>query len=132
MTARIPLIAILDDEEGLRKAMARLLKTHGFEVETYASGADFVADARRRHFDCLLLDLYMPGMSGLDILAELRWNADAPPTIVITGRDDADLVKRALALKAVECQRKPIGEAALLQAIDRALHRAPDSIRPLR
>ena len=123
MSTKPRVIAILDDEDGLRRALTRLLNTHGFEVVTYATGPEFVADAVLRRFDCLLLDLYMPGMSGLDVLAELRWNPDAPPTIVITGHDDPDLVKRALALNAFDCQKKPISEANLLQAIDRALHR---------
>jgi FixJ family two-component response regulator len=121
--AKIPLIAILDDEDALRRALSRLLKSHGFEVASYANGREFVADAVLRRFDCLLLDLYMPEMSGIDVLAELRWNPDAPPAIVITGHDDPDLVKRAMALKAFECQHKPISEATLLQSIDRALRR---------
>jgi two-component system CheB/CheR fusion protein len=123
MSKRTPLIGILDDEEAFRRALTRLLSTHEFEIVSFADGADLIAETRRRRFDCLLLDLYMPGLSGLDVLAELRWNSDPPPAIVITGHDDPDLVKRALALNAFECQRKPITEATLLRAIDRALDR---------
>jgi two-component system response regulator DctR len=124
MSAKVPVIAILDDEDAFRRAMSRLLKTHGFEVAAYASARELIADTVRKRFDCLLLDLYMPGLSGIDVLAELRWNPEAPPTIVITGHDDPDLVKRALALNAFECQKKPISEATLLQSIGRALRRA--------
>jgi FixJ family two-component response regulator len=118
-----PMIAVLDDEEGFRRALTRLLKIHGFDVATFGTGAELIAESSRRKFDCILLDLYMPGMSGLDVLAELRWNPDAPPAIVLTGHDDPDLVKRAMALRAFECQRKPVTETTLLNAIDRALRR---------
>lgn len=123
MSRDAALIAILDDEEAFRRALSRLLKTNGFEVATFATGAQLVREVRKRKFDCILLDLYMPGMTGIDVLAELRWNAEAPPTIVITAHDDPDLLKRVLALNAFECQCKPISEATLLDAIDRALHR---------
>src|SRR3954454_23088290 len=102
MSKRHPLIGILDDEDGFRRALTRLLSSHGFQVVGFASGAELLAETRRRRFDCLLLDLYMPGMTGLDVLAELRWNPDPTPAIVITGHDDPDLVKRAIALKAFE------------------------------
>jgi FixJ family two-component response regulator len=116
----MPLIAILDDEEDLRRALARLLKAHGYGVASFATGQELIAAIRRGRFDCVLLDLYMPGMSGFDVLAELQGNPASPPVIVITAHDDVDFVKRALALNAFECQLKPIGAPALLGAIERA------------
>lgn len=116
----IPVIAILDDEEDFRRALMRLLKAHGYGVASFATGEELIAETSRCKFDCVLLDLHMPGMSGFDVLAVLRQNAVAPRVIVITGHDDADCVERALALNAFECQRKPISAPTLLAAIERA------------
>lgn len=118
-----PVIAILDDEEKLRLALARLLKAHGCKVASFASGEELLAAIEQKHFDCVLLDLFMPGMSGFDVLAAMRARAGSPPVIVITAHDEPELVSRALLLNALECQRKPIGAPALLDAIGRALHR---------
>ena len=113
-------IAILDDEEALRRALSRLLRAHDHHVVAYESGAALLGDLRRRKFDCLLLDLHMPGMSGFDVLAALARDAASPPVIAITGHDDPDFARRALVLGAFACQRKPVGAAALLEAIGRA------------
>ena len=118
-----PLIGIVDDEEGMRRALGRLLDAHAFRIQSFATGAEFLAEVRRRHFDCLLLDLLMPGMSGLDVLDQLRREPMAPPVIVICGADDPELFERALALDAFECHGKPIAQEALIGAIGRALQR---------
>jgi len=116
-----PLIGIVDDEEDFRRALERLLRAHDFRVAAFACGSHFLADEDRRRFDCLLLDLLMPGISGLEVLAELRSRPDAPPAIVLSGQDDPELFERARSLKAFECHSKPIGQAQLLGAIERAL-----------
>ena len=116
-----PLIGIVDDEEPFRRALARLLEAHDFRTAGFASGPEFLAEAGRRRFDCLLLDLVMPGLSGLDVLAALDGHPHAPPAIVISGLDDPELFQRARSMKAFECHSKPIGEAQLLGAIERAL-----------
>lgn len=123
MERSVPAIAILDDEEKLRVALARLLKAHGCEVACFASGDALLAGIGQRRFDCVLLDLVMPGMSGFEVLAALRARADSPPAIVITAHDEPQWVGRALALGARECLRKPVGAPALLAAIERALER---------
>ncbi len=66
-----PVIAILDDEEHFRRALSRLLQAHGYEVASFAAGEELIAEAARRTFGCVLLDLNMPGMSGFDVLSEL-------------------------------------------------------------
>jgi DNA-binding NtrC family response regulator len=116
-------IAILDDEEDYRRALSRLLKAHGYRVVDCATGAELVAATTRQSVDCVLLDLYMPGPSGFDILAELQRDARSPPVIVITAHDDPDSMRRALALNAFECRHKPVAASALLGDIERALHR---------
>ncbi|MFO1313972.1 MAG: response regulator [Burkholderiales bacterium] len=113
-------IAILDDEEAFRRALSRLLRAHDHHVFPYATGESLLRDLERRTFDCVLLDLHMPGLSGFDVLAEFARNAGSPPIIAITGHDDPDIAQRALGLGAFACQRKPVGAAALLEAIGRA------------
>ncbi|MFN9807052.1 MAG: response regulator transcription factor [Betaproteobacteria bacterium] len=122
-------VAVLDDEESYRRALSRLLRAHGYDVETFATGEGLRAGAAAHRFDCVLLDLYMPGMSGFDVLAELKLEPSAPPVIVITAHDDADHVRRALALGAFECQHKPIGAPRLIDAIERARRRLPHASR---
>jgi len=122
-------IAVLDDEENYRRALSRLLRAHGYEVETFATGEGLLAGTLVERFDCVLLDLYMPGMSGFDVLAELKLEPQAPPVIVITAHDDADHVRRALALDAFECQHKPVGAPRLIDAIERARHRTRQASR---
>lgn len=118
-----PTIAILDDEAAYRRALSRLLKAHAYHPVEFANGNGLVAEAGRRSFDCALLDLCMPGMSGLDVLTELKRNPRAPPVIIITAHDDPDLMRRARALNAFECWLKPVAASTLLDAIERALRR---------
>jgi len=120
MGQQIPVIAILDDEERFRLALTRLLKAHGYEVASFATGEELLAATLRRRFDCVLLDLYMPGLTGFEVLTELQGNPSSPPVIVITAHDDPDSVKRALALNAFECQPKPVRAPRLLDSIERA------------
>lgn len=113
-------IAILDDEEGFRRALSRLLRAHDHRVFAYDSGDALLRDLQRLRFDCLLLDLHMPGMTGFDVLAALGRDPGSPPVIAITGHDDSDFAQRALGLGAFACQRKPVGAATLLETIGRA------------
>jgi len=115
-----PVIAILDDEEDFRRALSRLLKAHGYEVVSVATGEALLDEIAQRRIDCVLLDLHMPGMSGFDVLAALQREEHSPPVIAVTARDDPEFERRALALHAFECQRKPVGALKLIAAIERA------------
>jgi FixJ family two-component response regulator len=114
------LIAILDDEDQVRVALARLLRAHGYKVIGFGKGEDLVEAVELHEIDCVLLDLFMPGMSGFDVLAALRDHAKAPPIIVVSAHDEADMRARAMALKARSVQRKPVSAAVLLAEIERA------------
>jgi DNA-binding response OmpR family regulator len=114
------LIAILDDEDQVRVALARLLRAHGYQVIGFQTGQELVQAVDKREIDCVLLDLFMPGMSGFDVLAALQDHAKAPPVIVVSAHDEADMRARALALNARSVQRKPISSAVLLAEIERA------------
>ena len=116
-------IAILDDEEHYRRALSRLLRAHGYEVASFSTGEELVAEVAQRAFDCVLLDLHMPGMTGFDVLARLRGQPTPPPVIVITAHDDPDFAKKAFDLDAFEYQLKPVASPVLLGAIERACAR---------
>jgi FixJ family two-component response regulator len=123
MDGRRRAIAILDDEEPLRRALARLLAAHGYDAECYARGEDLLAAVVRRRYDCVLLDLFMPGMSGFDVLAALQSMPAPPPVVVVTAHDDPALAGRASALGAIRFRRKPVTIRALLDAIEGASQR---------
>ena len=127
MSGTTTLIAIVDDEESVRKALSRLLRAAGFGVETYASGADFLRAVEQRPPHCVVLDLRMPHVSGFDVLRALR-QAELPvPAVIITGDDSADSRAQALAEGARAYLRKPVDDAMLLDAIHTALR--PDPAR---
>ena len=110
-------VAVLDDEAKFRQAQSRLLKTHGFKVETFETGNDLLAALAREPFACVLLDLHMPGMTGFDVLAELATRELRTPVIVITGHDEPGNALRVRTLGATEYLLKPVDESRLLAAI---------------
>jgi FixJ family two-component response regulator len=121
-----PLIAVLDDEPQFCKAVARLLKTHAFDVVTFTGGEAFLAEFASRSPDCLLLDLHMPDLSGFEILE--RTAGRRIPSFVITGHDQPGNRERVLALGAVHYFLKPVNESQLVDAIHAAIsHPAPTS-----
>ena len=118
-----PNVAIVDDEEPVRKALKRLLVASGFEVESYASGKEFLA-TNHQPPDCVVLDLHMPGMSGLQVLEELRASHRQLPTVVITAYDDR---RGAGAVSRCRCERLPAqaaGRAGALNSISASMAQA--------
>jgi len=123
-----PLIAVLDDERQFCKAVARLLKTHAFDVVTYTEGRTFLVDLELRSPDCLLLDLHMPDLSGFDVLERIA--ARRIPSFVITGHDQPGNAERARALGAADYFLKPVNESELVDALRAAIdHQAPTIVR---
>jgi FixJ family two-component response regulator len=119
MKTLAPLVAILDDEPEMLKAIRRLLASRGFRVDTYERGADLLtALAGSARPDCLLLDLHMPQMSGFDVLEAMRTGQILVPVIVITGHDAPGMEERARMLGAVGYLKKPVDRDDLLSAID--------------
>jgi FixJ family two-component response regulator len=115
------LIAVVDDEESVRKALARLIRSAGFDVETYSSGTDFLLSLRQRRPDCVVLDLRMPHVSGYDVQQEMKVVDAGVPVVVITGDYSAGGRTRALKLGAAAYLRKPVDDATLLAAIKAAV-----------
>jgi len=114
-----PLIAVLDDEPQFGKALARLLKTHGFEVVTFTQGEKFLEACESRLPSCLLLDLHMPGLSGFEVLERIA--ARHVPVLVITGHDQPGNDQRVRALGGLDYFLKPVNELQLLAAIHAAI-----------
>jgi len=121
----VPFIAVVDDEEQIRKALKRLLRAAGLEAEGYASGQAFLDDAASRRPDCVLLDLHMPSMSGQQLLTHIRKMAGRPPVVVITAHDAPETRDECLAAGAAAYLRKPLDDRLLLNAINAALSRRP-------
>ncbi|MEI6783629.1 MAG: response regulator [Verrucomicrobiota bacterium] len=117
MLATGPVVAILDDEPEMRKALRRLLTCRGFRVEEYERGEDLLAALNAQPLDCLLLDLHMPGIAGFDVLETFRSRQIPVPVIVITAHDEPGTADRVRVLGASAYLKKPVDRDALLSAI---------------
>ena len=117
MGSIVPYVAIVDDEEPVRKALKRLLRASGLDAESYASGKDFLEASVLREPDCVLLDLHMPRMSGLQVLAALQAARRNVPVVVITAHDARETREQCLAAGATAYLRKPLEEHELLDTI---------------
>ncbi len=114
-----PLISVLDDEPQFCKALARLLKTHGFEVVTFTRAEEFLEACELRLPNCLLLDLHMPGLNGFEVLERIA--VRHVPVLVITGHDQPGNAQRVRSLGGLNYFLKPVNERQLLDAVRDAL-----------
>lgn len=117
----MPLLAVVDDDVDVRAALTRLVSSAGFEVETFASGAEFLRSIENHEPDCVVLDLHMPGMSGFDVQGALAGGHAALPVVVMTGHDTPESRARAVQLGAKCYLCKPVNDEALLAAISAAI-----------
>lgn len=115
------LIAVVDDDEPIRKALSRLLKASDFGVESFSSGREFLDSLAKRWPDCVVLDFQMPKFNGLDVLRELRLKGVTVPAIIITAHDEPIVRANCLAAGASAYLCKPIDEMVLRQAIADAI-----------
>jgi FixJ family two-component response regulator len=121
-----PLIAIVDDDESVCRALERLIRSLGMTAETYSNSVEFVdlLDALPSFQpDCVVLDMQMPGLSGVEVQAHIRRTRGAIPIIFITAHDDRVSRERALSGGAVAFLRKPFTDALLIRTLDVALGR---------
>lgn len=114
-------IAVVDDEAHVRKALERLMRGVGFEVATYASGADFLAALAEHTPECLVLDVHMPGLNGFEVQDAMRARGARVPMVVISGQDNAKDKGHAIAGGAFTFLRKPVDGPELVAAITRAV-----------
>jgi two-component system, LuxR family, response regulator FixJ len=111
------MIFIVDDDAATRESLRLLLETEGLEARDFAAGRPFLDGTRPVGGDCLILDVNMPGMNGLEVLEELRRRGDALPVIIVTAHADAVTRHRAMAAGAVALLEKPHGADELLALV---------------
>jgi FixJ family two-component response regulator len=119
--AKTKFVAIVDDDDSMRGALQGLLKAVGLPAQAFASGEEFLKSGRHRQTACLIADIRMPGMSGLELQAKLNAEHCRIPTIFITAHGDANLRMQALRAGAVEFLAKPFDDEALLESVREAL-----------
>jgi FixJ family two-component response regulator len=113
-------ISIVDDDASVRQAIRGLLRSAGFEAQVFASAEEFLTSGRLNDTTCLVLDVRMPGMSGIELQERLIASGHTVPIIFITAHADEDERARALDRGAIDCLRKPFSDDALLDAIAKA------------
>jgi FixJ family two-component response regulator len=116
-----PLIAVVDDEESVRRALSRLLRSAGFDSEAFPSGDEFIETVSAQQPDCIVLDLQMPNVDGFRVQSWMAGAGVRIPVIVITGHNSDDTRERAMKAGAVAYLRKPVDAEALLAAIASAM-----------
>jgi FixJ family two-component response regulator len=119
-----PLIAVVDDDIAVLKALTRLLRARAFNAVPYASAKEFLAALPTAPPDCLVLDLQMPGMTGLELLQHLQREGLRIPTVVVTAHGDTDMLERCVTAGASSYLQKPLQDTSLVAAIDAATRSA--------
>lgn len=115
------MVAIVDDDESVRIALQGLMKAVGFPTKAFASAEEFLGSGQQRETSCLIADIRMPGMSGLELQARLNAENCRIPTIFITAHGDAKMRLQALRSGAVEFLAKPFNDDVLLDSVRAAL-----------
>jgi len=120
--ANPPLISVVDDDDSVRESLDGLFRSVGFIAKVFASAEEFLNSDHLRTTDCLILDVRMPGMNGVELHRHLIANNFEMPVIFITAHgSDGEVRARALKNGAVDYLDKPLSEDALLKAVDKAL-----------
>jgi FixJ family two-component response regulator len=119
--SNLPLISIVDDDDSVRESLSGLIRSVGFGARVFASAEEFLNSDRLSDTDCLILDVRMPGMSGIDLQRQLAGGPMSIPVVFITAHGDEEARVRALNGGAVDYLLKPFSEESLLKAIDTAL-----------
>jgi len=117
------MVAVVDDDESFRGALQRLLKSAGLPVRSFASAEDFLKSGQQHDTGCLITDIRMPGMSGLNLQAKLNADHCPIPTIFITAHGDEKMRLQAMRGGAVKFLAKPFDDAILLESVRTALKR---------
>lgn len=121
MTRPCLTVGLVDDEASVRKALGRLLRAFGYEVETFSYGREFLDSLAEHRPDCTIIDLHLPGLSGLEVHQHLAQQGIDVPCIILTGKDEPRLRERALASGVAAYLKKPLDAQSLLVAIESAV-----------
>jgi FixJ family two-component response regulator len=116
-------VAVVDDEAPVRTALRRLLRLADYEVVAFASGEDFLASLAERRPDCVVLDIHMPGLTGLEVQTRLSAAQLKIPVLFITASDELALSEQVLLAGGTQLLRKPFSNLALLEALGGVLSR---------
>jgi FixJ family two-component response regulator len=114
-------VAIVDDDDEMRVALGAMLRSAGFAARAFESAEEFINSGQQRQAGCLIADIRMPGMSGLELQAKLNAERCRIPIIFITAHGDAQMRMQALRAGAVEFLAKPFNDEALLETVGAAL-----------
>jgi FixJ family two-component response regulator len=114
-------IAVVDDDESIRESLPDLIRIFGYEAEAFSSAEEFLASQRLAETMCLVLDIAMPGMSGIDLQRELAQKARKIPIVFITAHGDEQVCQQLRRIGTVECLLKPFTDTALLDALQAVL-----------
>ena len=117
-------IAIVDDESVVRRGIISLLKSLGFAAIDFASAEEFLSSGRTKDISCLITDVWMPGMSGIDLLHQLITDGHSVPVIIMTAFPEERIRTRAIKAGAVSLLTKPFDQETLLDCVNLALHRS--------
>jgi DNA-binding NtrC family response regulator len=129
MNENNPLVCVIDDESSIRESLSNLLRSVGLKVQTFASAQEFLTKRPREALSCLVLDVQLPGISGLDLQQELVRGDAQMPTIFITGHGDIPMSVRAMKAGAIEFLTKPFRDEDLLSAVDQAISRQIEQLK---
>lgn len=121
MTATAPVVFVVDDDPSIRKSLTRVMTSAGYAVEVFASAKDFLARERFAGPCCLILDVRMPGLTGLDLQKTLAGDGHRMPIVFITGHGDISMSVKAMKDGAADFLTKPFDVEQLLEAVDRAV-----------
>jgi FixJ family two-component response regulator len=114
-------IAVIDDDQSFRVALVESLSSLGYGADGYASAEDYIGLIGRKSFDCVVTDIHMPGMSGLDLMKRLAAGGSTTPVVLITARSDTNLETKAAAAGAACLLRKPFEINDLIECIEGAV-----------
>ena len=120
----IPVISIVDDDESVRTALKSLIDSVGFCAEVFCSGEEFLKSPVVSQTDCLIADVRMPGMTGLELQERLNAAGASVPIVFISAHDDKDARARGLRAGAIDFLQKPFSEESLLGAISAGLDKS--------
>jgi FixJ family two-component response regulator len=115
------IVAVIDDDPGMRRGIERLLNVHGFAARSYASAEEFMAARDLGAATCMVLDIGLEGISGIELRRRMLASGCAIPTVFITGRDDPATLREADELGCIACLMKPFPASQFIQAINEAL-----------
>jgi FixJ family two-component response regulator len=121
MQKRVTTVAVVDDDPSMLKAAAELMEARGYSASLFTSAEEFLDSGEAAYVDCLLLDIHLGGLSGIELRQQVSRSQPGLPVIFMTALDDEAIRQQALRVGCVACLRKPFAARELIDAIDRAV-----------